>query len=73
MANPEYYRRQSELCLQLALLYEDELMTLRLIGLAKEMRAKAESAGNVTDSEPRGMADFMMGSQGSPDGGRDRD
>ena len=74
MANPEYYRRQSELCLQMALLYEDELMILRLVDLAKEMQARAESAeSGAMEGEPNGMPGFMMDGEGSPDGGRDRD
>jgi len=42
MASSKYYRRQSDLCLQLALLQNDPQMTLSLVGLAKELRAKAD-------------------------------
>lgn len=79
MANPEYYRRQSELCLQLALLYDDQHMTLWLVDLAKKMQAKADNAEtdrsetDRSESEPPGMPGFMMGSEGSPDDGRDQD
>jgi hypothetical protein len=45
MASSEYYRRQSELCLQLALLqaelHSNLQMTFMLLELAKELRAKA--------------------------------
>jgi hypothetical protein len=48
MPSSEYYRRQSELCLQLALLRaerEGDLhMTFWLLELAKELRAKAADA-----------------------------
>jgi len=44
MPSPEYYRRQSELCLQLALLHRDTRSTFWLVELAKEMRARAEEA-----------------------------
>jgi hypothetical protein len=52
MASSEYYRRQSELCLQLALLQADLTADLRvtflMLELAKELRAKASEADNNT-------------------------
>jgi hypothetical protein len=55
MASAEYYRRQSELCLQLALLRAelkaDLHITFWLLELAKELRAKsAESESELTPS-----------------------
>ena len=51
MVSSEYYRRQSELCLQLALLqadlHGDLRMTFWLLELAKELRVKADEAENT--------------------------
>jgi hypothetical protein len=47
MPSPKYYRRQSDLCLQLALLQNDPQMTLSLVGLAKELRAKADGPDSL--------------------------
>ena len=52
MASSKYYRRQSDLCLQLALLQNDPQMTLSLVGLAKELRAKAEEPAGAPASAP---------------------
>jgi len=64
MPSPKYYRRQSELCLQLALLYSDPQMTLLLVNLATELRAKADEA-----TARRGHADLPDGIGRSSDGG----
>jgi hypothetical protein len=54
MASSEYYRRQSELCLQLALLRAelnaDLQMTFWLLALAKELRDKAAQTEGESDS-----------------------
>jgi hypothetical protein len=50
MPRPKYYRRQSDLCLQLALLQTDPHTKLLLVELAKELQAKAD--------EPAGAATF---------------
>jgi hypothetical protein len=52
MTSPKYYRRQSELCLQLALLYSDPQMTLLLVNLATELRAKADEADSASTAVP---------------------
>jgi hypothetical protein len=52
MPSPKYYRRQSDLCLQLALLQNDPQVTLSLVGLAKELRAKADAPDSASASEP---------------------
>lgn len=44
MVKAEYYRRQADLCLQLALTQRDHSAALWLIELAEEMLAKAEAA-----------------------------
>jgi hypothetical protein len=60
MASSKYYRRQSDLCLQLALLQNDPQMTLSLVGLAKELRAKADER----DGAPASAAtDLTVGSR----------
>ena len=51
MPSPDYYRRQSELCLQLALLHRDTRSTFWLVELAKEMRARAEEAEAQADRQ----------------------
>jgi hypothetical protein len=43
-----YYRRQADLCLQLALLQNSPRTTVLLVALAKELRAKAD----IGDSGP---------------------
>jgi hypothetical protein len=52
MPSSKYYRRQSDLCLQLALAQNDPKMTLALVALAKELRAKADEPDSAADSEP---------------------
>ena len=70
MPSPEYYRRQSELCLQLALLHSDTRATFWLVELAKEMRARAEEA----DAERQGsMSAYMVDAERQDDGGIDPD
>jgi hypothetical protein len=52
MPRPRYYRRQSELCLQLAMLQNDRKTKLLLVELAKELQAKAD--------EPEGAVNFAV-------------
>jgi hypothetical protein len=52
MPSSKYYRRQSDLCLQLALAQNDPQMTLSLVALAKELRAKADEPDSASTSEP---------------------
>jgi hypothetical protein len=56
MPRSEYYRRQSELCLQIALLkadrYADWRVTLWLLALAKELRGKADAADSPATCVP---------------------
>jgi hypothetical protein len=63
MASSAYYRRQSELCLQLALLQAelnaDLRMTFWLLELAKELRAKAGEAENVPGATSAGASTHM--------------
>ena len=66
MPSPEYYRRQSELCLQLALLHRDTRSTFWLVELAKEMRARAEEA----EAERQGsMSAYMVDADERQGGG----
>jgi len=70
MPSPEYYRRHSELCLQLALLHRDTRSTFWLVELAKEMRARAEEA----EAERQGsMSAYMVDAERQDDGGIDPD
>jgi hypothetical protein len=57
MASSKYYRRQSDLCLQLALVQEDPQTTLLLVKLAKELRAKADAPDSVSASVTTGLRD----------------
>jgi hypothetical protein len=55
MVSSQYYRRQSDLCLQLALLQTDPHTSVLLVELARELQAKAqeaysESAGKATSA-----------------------
>ena len=52
MPRPKYYRRQSDLCLQLAMLQTDPQTKLLLVELAKELQAKAD--------DPEGAANFAV-------------
>jgi hypothetical protein len=44
MPSPEYYRRQAELCLRMALLQDDMSTTYWLVEFAKDLQAKADEA-----------------------------
>jgi hypothetical protein len=50
MPSPEYYRRQAELCLQLAMLRDGTSMTYWLVALAKDLQAKADEAETARQS-----------------------
>jgi hypothetical protein len=52
MPSSKYYRRQSDLCLQLALAQKNPQMTLALVALAKELRAKADEPDSASAPEP---------------------
>ncbi len=71
MPSADYYRRQSELCLRLALLQDDEPTTYRLVELARDLQARAEEA--EADPESGGMPAYMMESDPSLADGQDRD
>jgi hypothetical protein len=59
MASSVYYRRQSDLCLRLALVQDDPEAILLLVEFAKTLRAKAEESpaapqdGSQTIAGPR--------------------
>jgi hypothetical protein len=57
-----YYRRQADLCLQLALVQNDPHTTLLLAALAKELVAKADDA----DSTPRRSVAAFLGRSAAP-------
>lgn len=50
MPRRKYYRRQADLCLQLALLQNDPQTSLLLAELAKELKAKADDADGASAS-----------------------
>jgi hypothetical protein len=50
MVKSEYYRRQADLCLQLALAHHDQRAALSLIEMAEEMMAKAEATAGAAIS-----------------------
>ena len=72
MPSPDYYRRQSELCLQLALLHRDTRSTFWLVELAKEMRARAEEAEAQADRQGS-MPAYMVEADEQGGGGIDPD
>jgi hypothetical protein len=67
MPSSKYYRRQSDLCLQLALAQNDPQMTLALVALAKELRAKADEPDSGSDSEPNYLLISKQFSDRGPD------
>lgn len=74
MLSPEYYRRQSQLCLQLALLHHDTRKTYWLVELAKEMQARAEEAGGDTEPSHSEMPPYMTDAEKlQNEGGVDQD
>jgi hypothetical protein len=52
MVSSQYYRRQSDLCLQLALLQTDPQTSVLLVELARELRAKAQEARGEAAGKP---------------------
>ena len=44
MIKSDYYRRQADVCLQLALAQHDQQAAVRLVELAHELMARAEEA-----------------------------
>jgi hypothetical protein len=44
MIKSDYYRRQADVCLQLALAQRDQQAAIRLVELADELMARAEEA-----------------------------
>lgn len=68
MPSADYYRRQSELCLRLALLQDDQHTTYRLVELAKDLQARAEEAGSEPGSSmPAHMIDPNPSGVDGPD------
>jgi hypothetical protein len=51
MIKSDYYRRQADVCLQLALAQRDEQAAIRLVELADELMARAEETGNSVSPE----------------------
>lgn len=76
MPGPEYYRRQSEICLRLALLNDDAHATYWLVEMAKGLQARADEADcdpeRDSASDQHRVSVYLMDSDEPPDGGRDR-
>jgi hypothetical protein len=49
MIDPQYYRRQADLCLRLALMQADQQFAFRLIELAEGYQARAGEAASDAD------------------------
>jgi hypothetical protein len=62
MPHPRYYRRQADLCLQLALVQDDPHTTIMLAALARQLLAKAGHA----DSAPRCSVVAFPGRNAAP-------
>lgn len=53
MIQSDYYRRQADVCLQLALAQRDQQAAIRLVELANELMARAEEADAGSTSRER--------------------
>ncbi|HZN31176.1 MAG TPA: hypothetical protein VFB88_17625 [Xanthobacteraceae bacterium] len=70
MPSPAYFLRQADICLRLSLVATDPELATRLLAMAEEYKAKANSAGEDGESEPT-LPD-MVGAQALPDREADR-
>jgi hypothetical protein len=57
MPSAAYFRRQSDICLRLALIASDEEVSNRLIIMAREYAAKADALGKEAAADPPPAAD----------------
>jgi hypothetical protein len=56
MPSPEYYRRQAELCLRMALVQDDTSTTYWLVEFAKDLQAKADEADEAESDLQNALA-----------------
>jgi hypothetical protein len=62
MVDPQYYRRQADLCLQLALSHADQRLAFWLIELAESYQVRADdSAGELAEAGTTNQADRQFG------------
>jgi len=70
MPSPAYFRRQADICLRLSLVATDPELATRLLAMAEDYKAKANSAGEDGESEP--ILPDLAGAQALPDREADR-
>lgn len=56
MANSDYYRRQADVCLQLALVQRDQGAAIWLVEFAEQLMTKAEETAGVKSISPAEVA-----------------
>jgi hypothetical protein len=72
MVDPQYYRRQADLCLQLALSHADQQLAFWLIELAESYRARAdESAAEHAETSGTNEVDRQYHTGEAPIADRD--
>jgi hypothetical protein len=69
MPNPEYFRRQADICLRLSLIASDDEVSSRLITMARSYMAK----GDALDREGVGHGQATADRNGSTGGDLDLD
>jgi hypothetical protein len=52
MVRPEYYRRQADLCMRLALMSENQAIAQLLLNKALELRAEAGASESPVGTQP---------------------
>jgi hypothetical protein len=57
MPNPEYFRRQADICLRLSLIASDDEVSNRLIAMARSYMAKGDALERDAPAEGQVMAD----------------
>jgi hypothetical protein len=52
MLSAAYFRRQADICVRLSLITSDEVVSTRLLAMAKEYMATSEALGSGTPAPP---------------------
>jgi hypothetical protein len=73
MVSSAYYRRQADVCLQLAMIAADQRVGCWLVELAKKYSAKADRSGAESNAESNEMPSDMIEAGQFSNGGMDRD
>jgi hypothetical protein len=72
MPNPEYFRRQADICLRLSLIASDDEVSNRLLTMARSYMAKGDALERDAAADGQVMADRNGSTRGDLDlGGRD--